>query len=218
MRCGTSWSPAVGAYIRSTPGSSMMGPCGKSPDYVDPAVPIEDVAGAVGELVAAGKVRHFGLSEASAGTIRKAHGVHPVTTVQREYSLWAHDPEAEVLPILAEMGIGFVPFSPLGKGFLTGTVDQTTQFAPGDVRSTIAVQRRQPHDQPGSGRPRHRDGSQRERFRGSDCAGLVAGPAELDRAHPRNPLHPTRRRERRRHNGCPVGRRTEIGLSASQPK
>ena len=104
---------------------------------VDPAVPIEDVAGAVGELITAGKVRHFGLSEASAGTIRKAHAVHPVTAVQSEYSLSTRGPEAEVLPTLAELGIGFVPFSPLGKGFLTGSVDQATQFTAGDVRSTI---------------------------------------------------------------------------------
>lgn len=104
---------------------------------VDPDVPIEDVAGAVGELVAAGKVRHFGLSEAGAGTIRRAHAVHPVTAVQSEYSLWTRDPEAEVLPTCAELGIGFVPFSPLGKGFLTGTVDVGTTFAPGDIRATI---------------------------------------------------------------------------------
>ncbi|MFC1407378.1 MULTISPECIES: aldo/keto reductase [Streptacidiphilus] len=104
---------------------------------VDPDVPIEDVAGAVAELVAAGKVRHFGLSEASAATIRRAHAVHPVTAVQSEYSLWTRDPEPEVLPTLAELGIGFVPFSPLGKGFLTGTVDTTTAFADGDVRTTI---------------------------------------------------------------------------------
>jgi aryl-alcohol dehydrogenase-like predicted oxidoreductase len=104
---------------------------------VDPAVPIEDVAGAVGELVAAGKVRHLGLSEASAATIRRAHAVHPVTAVQSEYSLWTRDPEPEVLPTCAELGIGFVPFSPLGKGFLTGTVSSSTEFAPGDIRSTI---------------------------------------------------------------------------------
>ena len=104
---------------------------------VDPDVPIEDVAGTVGELIAEGKVRHFGLSEASAGTIRRAHGVQPVTAVQSEYSLWTRDPEAEVLPTLAELGIGFVPFSPLGKGFLTGTVNTATAFAEGDVRATI---------------------------------------------------------------------------------
>lgn len=104
---------------------------------VDPAVPIEEVAGTVGELIAEGKVRHFGLSEASAGTIRRAHAVQPVTAVQSEYSLWTRDPEAEVLPTLAELGIGFVPFSPLGKGFLTGTVGTATTFAEGDVRATI---------------------------------------------------------------------------------
>ena len=104
---------------------------------VDPDVPIEDVAGTVGELVAAGKVRHFGLSEASAATIRRAHAVHPVTAVQSEYSLWTRDPEPEVLPACAELGIGFVPFSPLGKGFLTGTVDSSTTFGAGDIRNTI---------------------------------------------------------------------------------
>jgi len=104
---------------------------------VDPKVPIEDVAGAVGELVQEGKVRHFGLSEASAATIRAAHAVFPVTAVQSEYSLWTRDPEPEVLPTLAELGVGFVPFSPLGKGFLTGTVDPSTQFSSGDVRGTI---------------------------------------------------------------------------------
>jgi len=104
---------------------------------VDPDVPVEDVAGTVGELVAEGKVRHFGLSEASAATIRRAHAVFPVTALQSEYSLWTRDPEADVLPTLAELGIGFVPFSPLGKGFLTGTVDQATSFSDGDVRSTI---------------------------------------------------------------------------------
>jgi aryl-alcohol dehydrogenase-like predicted oxidoreductase len=104
---------------------------------VDPDVPIEDVARAVGELVQAGKVRHFGLSEAAAGTIRRAHAVHPVTAVQSEYSLWTRDPEPDVLPTCSELGIGFVPFSPLGKGALTGTVGAATRFAEGDVRSTI---------------------------------------------------------------------------------
>lgn len=104
---------------------------------VDPDVPIEDVAGAVGELVTAGKVRHFGLSEASADTIRRAHATFPVTAVQSEYSLWTRDPEADVLPALRELEIGFVPFSPLGKGFFTGAVSASTTFAKGDVRSTI---------------------------------------------------------------------------------
>ncbi|QLD11326.1 aldo/keto reductase [Microbacterium oleivorans] len=104
---------------------------------VDPDVPIEDVAGTVGELVAAGKVRHFGLSEASAATIRRAHAVFPVTAVQSEYSLWTRDPEADVLPALRELGIGFVPFSPLGKGFLTGTIDAATAFGDDDIRRRV---------------------------------------------------------------------------------
>ncbi|MFI8523037.1 aldo/keto reductase [Promicromonospora sukumoe] len=104
---------------------------------VDPDVPIEDVAGAVKELVDAGKVRHFGLSEASPATIRRAHAVHPVTAVQSEYSLWTRDPEPEVLPTLAELGIGFVPFSPLGRGFLTGAVDASTSFTADDMRASI---------------------------------------------------------------------------------
>ncbi len=104
---------------------------------VDPNVPIEDVAGTVSELVQAGKVRHFGLSEAAAATIRRAHAVFPVTAVQSEYSLWTRDPEPDVLRACAQLGIGFVPFSPLGKGFLTGTVDPATEFAPDDIRATI---------------------------------------------------------------------------------
>ena len=104
---------------------------------VDPNVPIEDVAGTVGELIREGKVRHFGLSEASAGTIRRAHAVTPVTAVQSEYSLWTRDPEPEVLPTCAELGIGFVPFSPLGKGFLTGTVTPDATFAPDEIRARV---------------------------------------------------------------------------------
>ncbi len=95
---------------------------------VDPKVPIEDVAGAIKELIQEGKVKHFGLSEASAKTIRRAHAVHPVTAVQNEYSLWTRDPEADVLPACEELGIGFVPWSPLGQGFLTGKVDATMTF------------------------------------------------------------------------------------------
>ncbi len=103
---------------------------------VDPNVPIEDVAGAVKELILAGKVRHFGLSEAGAKTIRRAHAVHPVTAVQSEYSIWTRDPEAEVLPVCDELGIGFVPWSPLGQGFLTGTVDPAAHFDPvADLRA-----------------------------------------------------------------------------------
>jgi aryl-alcohol dehydrogenase-like predicted oxidoreductase len=102
---------------------------------VDPEVPIEDVAGTVKELIAAGKVTHFGLSEASAATIRRAHAVQPLTAVQSEYSLWTRDPEPEVVPTCEALGIGFVPFSPLGSGFLTGKIDQSTAFGSADVRS-----------------------------------------------------------------------------------
>jgi aryl-alcohol dehydrogenase-like predicted oxidoreductase len=102
---------------------------------VDPDVPIEDVAGAVKDLIQAGKVKYFGLSEASARTIRRAHAVQPVTAVQSEYSLWTRDPEADVLPACEELGIGFVPFSPLGAGFLTGKIDTNTTFDPTDFRN-----------------------------------------------------------------------------------
>jgi len=104
---------------------------------VDPAVPIEDVAGAVKELIGEGKVRHFGLSEASAQTIRKAHAVQPVAALQSEYSLWWREPEQTVLPTLEELGIGFVPFSPLGKGFLTGAINATTTFDANDFRNVV---------------------------------------------------------------------------------
>ena len=104
---------------------------------VDPNVPIEDVAGTVKELIAAGKVRHFGLSEAGVQTIRRAHAVQPVTALQSEYSLWWREPEEAILPTLEELGIGFVPFSPLGKGFLTGKIDETTAFESSDFRTTV---------------------------------------------------------------------------------
>jgi len=104
---------------------------------VDPAVPIEDVAGAVKELIAEGKVRHFGLSEASAQTIRRAHAVQPVAAVQSEYSLWYRGPETEILPTIRELGIGFVPFSPLGAGFLTGKIDPNTTFDKSDFRNVV---------------------------------------------------------------------------------
>ncbi len=104
---------------------------------VDPEVPIEDVAGAVKQLIQEGKVRHLGLSEAGVQTIRRAHAVQPVTALQSEYSLWWREPEAEILPTLAELGIGFVPFSPLGRGFLTGKIDESTTFDSGDFRTTV---------------------------------------------------------------------------------
>jgi aryl-alcohol dehydrogenase-like predicted oxidoreductase len=102
---------------------------------VDPEVPIEDVAGAVKDLIQQGKVKHFGLSEAGAQTVRRAHAVQPVTAVQSEYSLWWREPEVQVLPTLEELGIGFVPFSPLGKGFLTGKIDENTTFDASDIRN-----------------------------------------------------------------------------------
>jgi aryl-alcohol dehydrogenase-like predicted oxidoreductase len=104
---------------------------------VDPAVPIEDVAGAVKDLIQEGKVKHFGLSEAGVQTIRRAHAVHPVTALQSEYSLWWRKPEEEVMPTLEELGIGFVPFSPLGKGFLTGKIDEKTTFDSSDFRNIV---------------------------------------------------------------------------------
>jgi len=104
---------------------------------VDPDVPIEDVAGTVKELIQEGKVRHFGLSEAGVHTIRRAHAVQPVTALQSEYSLWFRNPEAEVLPVLEELGIGFVPFSPLGRGFLTGKIDENTTFDSSDFRNIV---------------------------------------------------------------------------------
>jgi aryl-alcohol dehydrogenase-like predicted oxidoreductase len=104
---------------------------------VDPDVPIEDVAGAIKDLIQQGKVKHFGLSEAAPDTIRRAHAVQPVTAVQSEYSLWYREPEREILPALEELGIGFVPFSPLGKGFLTGKIDDTTTFDSSDFRSSV---------------------------------------------------------------------------------
>ena len=104
---------------------------------VDPEVPIEDVAGAVQELIIAGKVRHFGLSEAGAGTIRRAHAVQPVTALQNEYSLWTRSPEVEIIPTLEELGIGLVAYSPLGKGFLTGKIDESTSFESNDFRNIL---------------------------------------------------------------------------------
>ncbi len=104
---------------------------------VDPKVPIEEVAGTVQDLIKEGKVRYFGLSEAGAGTIRRAHAVQPVAALQSEYSLWWREPEEKIFPTLEELGIGFVPFSPLGRGFLTGKIDASTEFDPSDIRSTV---------------------------------------------------------------------------------
>lgn len=104
---------------------------------VDPEVPIEDVAGTMADLIRAGKIRHYGLSEAGAATIRRAHAIHPVTAIQNEYSFWTRDPESEVIPVCEELGIGFVPWSPLGMGYLTGKVQPDYQFADGDIRKSL---------------------------------------------------------------------------------
>jgi aryl-alcohol dehydrogenase-like predicted oxidoreductase len=117
---------------------------------VDPDVPIEDVAGTVKDLIREGKVKHFGLSEAGAETIRRAHATQPVAALQSEYSLWWREPERTILPTLDQLGIGFVPFSPLGKGFLTGTIDDKTTFESNDFRKRgAAFHRRQPEGEPG---------------------------------------------------------------------
>ncbi len=173
---------------------------------VDPAVPIEDVAGAVGELVQAGKVGHFGLSEAGAATIRRAHAVFPVTAVQSEYSLWTRDPEAEVLPTCIELGVGFVPFSPLGKGFLTGTVTADTSFGEGEFRAKT------PRFQPDNLRANQALVDQVRALAGARGAtpGQIA-LAWLLAQHPSIvPIPGTRRRERVDENAAATG----VGLSA----
>jgi aryl-alcohol dehydrogenase-like predicted oxidoreductase len=141
---GTRWSGLDGrpAHIKEVAEASLKRLRVESIDLfyqhrVDPAVPIEDVAGAVKDLIRQGKVKHFGLSEAGAQTIRRAHAVQPVAALQSEYSLWWRRPEEEVLPMLEELGIGFVPFSPLGKGFLTGKIDETTKFDSTDFRNIV---------------------------------------------------------------------------------
>ena len=152
---------------------------------VDPDVPIEDVAGAVKELIQEGKVKHFGLSEAGVQTIRRAHAVQPVTALQSEYSLWWRRPEAEVLPTLEELGIGFVPYSPLGKGFLTGKIDENT-----DLRQLRLPQHppslhaRGPEGEPGPGRPARQDRRTEAGDTGPDRPRLAARPEALDRPHP----------------------------------
>ncbi len=152
---------------------------------VDPEVPIEEVAGAVKDLVEAGKVRHFGMSEAGVHTIRRAHAVLPVTAVQSEYSLWWRRPEEDLIPALGELGIGFVPFSPLGKGFLTGRIDDTTTFDASDFRNVVprfAPEARQ--RQPGRHRAAPLGGAGEAVHAGTDRPGLVARPPAVDRADP----------------------------------
>ena len=152
---------------------------------VDPDVPIEDVAGAVKELIQEGKVKHFGLSEAGVQTIRRAHAVQPVTAVQSEYSLWWRRPEEGVLPTLEELGIGFVPYSPLGKGFLTGKIDENTTFDSTDFRTTLP--RFTPEARKANQALVDLLGKHRRTEEGDTCpdrARLAAGPEAVDRAHP----------------------------------
>ena len=171
---------------------------------VDPEVPIEDVAGAVKELIAAGKVKHFGLSEAGVRTIRRAHAVQPVTALQSEYSLFWREPEAEILPALEELGIGFVPFSPLGKGYLTGTIDETTQFDAGRLpQHRAALLPRVPPREHGPGRTGRRHRGAEAGDAGADRARLAAGPQAVDRADPgHDEAAPPRGECRRRRRGA----------------
>ncbi len=166
---------------------------------VDPNVPIEDVAGAVKELIREGKVRHFGLSEAGVQTIRRAHAVQPVTALQSEYSLWWREPEKEILPTLEELGIGFVPFSPLGKGFLTGAIDENTKFDSADFRNIVP--RFTPEarkSEPGSRRSPRPDRRAEEGDVGADRARLALGAEAVDRADSRRHETQPSGRERRR--------------------
>ena len=187
---------------------------------VDPAVPIEDVAGAVAELVAAGKVAHFGLSEAGAATIRRAHAVHPVTALQSEYSLWTRDIEAEILPTLDELGIGLVPFSPLGQGLphRHGRAP-TTEFTPGDIRDhDPSVHRGEPRGQPGARRPGRAGGRGARRDPGAGRPGLAARPAPARSC----PIPGTRRLSRLDENigatrlGCPTTTLDDLDAAATR--
>jgi aryl-alcohol dehydrogenase-like predicted oxidoreductase len=154
---------------------------------VDPEVTIEEVAGAVKDLIQEGKVKHFGMSEAAAQTIRRAHAVQPITAIQSEYSLWWKRPEAEVLPLLEELGIGFVPYSPLGKGFLTGKINEDTTFASTDLRSRIprfTQEARKANQALVDLLCRHRGTEEGDNC--SDCARVAASPKALDCSNPRH--------------------------------
>ena len=153
---------------------------------VDPDVPMEDVAGTVQTLIQAGKVRHFGLSEAGVAAIRKAHAVLPVTALQSEYSLWWREPEAEILPLLEELGIGFVPFSPLGKGFLTGRIGADATFGEQDYRRIAPRFSRGAEGQSGAGRPHRQACDHPGRDSGADRTCLASRAEAVDRPDPRD--------------------------------
>ena len=150
-------------------------------------MPIEEVAGAVKDLIQQGKVKHFGMSEAGAKTIRRAHAVQPVTALQSEYSLWYRTPEAEIIPTLEELGIGFVPFSPLGKGFLTGKMDENTTFdSDRHPQQHSALYPRGPQGQPGACRSARRHRQDPQRNRRANRPSLAPRAEALDRSHPRH--------------------------------
>ena len=166
---------------------------------VDPNVPIEETVGAMAELVKAGKVRHLGLSEAAAETIRRAHAVHPITAVQTEYSMWSRDPEAEILPTCRELGIGFVPYSPLGRGFLSGRFKSTDELDENDFRRTgPALHGRKPRGQPAARGEGRRDGRGEGRQPGPARTGVGSRPGRGDRADPRHEAPHVPRGERGR--------------------
>ena len=178
---------------------------------VDPNVPIEDVAGTVKELIREGKVKHFGLSEAGVKNIRRAHAVQPVAALQSEYSLWWREPEEAIIPTLEELGIGFVPFSPLGKGFLTGAIDAGTTFASDDFRNTVPrFAHGGPEGQPADRRCDRQDRGGKESNAGPGGARLAAGAEALDRADPRHHQAASPRGEYRR------GRRRALGGGSAQ--
>ena len=157
---------------------------------VDPDTPIEDTVGALAELVAEGKIRHIGLSEAWVDTIRRAHAVHPITALQSEYSLWTRDPEEEVLPVLRELRIGFVPYSPLGRGFLTGQIRSLDDLEDGDFRkSQPALRGRELRAQPAR---RRRGAADRRRGRRDARAGRAGVAARPGRRHRPDPRHQAR--------------------------
>ena len=169
---------------------------------VDPQVPIEEVAGTVSELITVGKVRHFGLSEASVRTIRRAHAVQPVTVLQSEYSLFWREPEEEIIGVLDDLGIGLVPFSPLGRGFPHRPHRPGHPIRPGRYpRQPAPVHRRGPRGQPGHGRPARPHRRRQGCHTGADRAGLAAGPEAVDRPHPWHPAAGAAGGKPRRHPG-----------------
>lgn len=175
---------------------------------VDPAVPIEDVAGTVKELIGQGKVRHFGMSEPSMATLRRAHAVQPVTALQNEYSIWWRAPEAEILPTLEELGIGLVPYSPLGRGFLTGAMDANTTLPSDDFRAALPRFSPEVHEgEPGVHRGACRTRQEAERDARADRPCLAARAEAVGRAHSRDDEARALRGEHRRRRSRPHARR-----------